>query len=118
MTGVELLAVAAAFLAGTLLGITVGRGRRERALDDAADYAAAKLRAAQVDEDGDALRQLPPTVSAADALEHAARLGISVAEAAEDLYRRRVRALLVDRFRRETLRPRTDRPPANPGADT
>lgn len=103
--------LAALFLlaVAVLLGIALGRKLVDRALDEAAVRSLEELRRRQTRDDRQALRHLPPTVTLSDAIEHAARLGIGVAEAADDLYVRRARALIERNLRRHRHPQETDR---------
>lgn len=99
MTGLEIAALVLA-VAGMVASYLAGRRRRRQLIEDAAVRSLEILRDRQTADDRQAVRQLPPTVTLADVLEHAGRLGIGAAEAADDLYVRRVRALLERELRR------------------
>lgn len=89
----ELLVLAAAIAYVVILRL------RASTIEQAAREALEMLRTQQIAEDRGALRSLPPTVAADEAIERAARLGISVEEAAEQIFLARARALLSARMR-------------------
>lgn len=89
------------------LGYLAGRHRRRELVDEAADRTLEALIARQVDTDRRALDSLPPGVSASDAVRHAAYLGISVDEAALDLFRTQARARLDANLARHHRRRRS-----------
>ena len=94
MTGLAVAIVAAA-----IIGFAAGRWRRTTTIEAAATRSLAILRTRQTDDDRATIRALPPMVTVADVLDHASRLGIGVTEAADSLYRLRVRALLDGKIR-------------------
>ncbi len=97
-------------IVGFALGLVVGRGSRDLdvMLDRAAAGVLADLVSAQASDDREALSSLPPGVSRSDAWELAGRRGISIREAAEEIFVAQARARLdanLDRHHRRTRRP-------------
>ena len=95
-------------LAGVLIGAAVGyaaiwlflRRTYEQRLDRAATSMLDRLVAEQIADDRDALTSLPPGVSGSDVWELAGRRGISIREAAAEIFTAQARARLDANLRR------------------
>lgn len=111
-SGLAYVLIVAIAVVALVVGFAIGRLTARRDLDSALDLAAARTLALLVDEqtagDRAALDSLPPGVDRGDAWELAGRRGISIREAAEELFVAQARARLdanLDRHHRRHRRP-------------
>lgn len=106
------VALIAVLVVAILVAFALGRLSYRRDLEAATDEAARRtldlLVSEQTADDREALSSLPPGVDRADAWELAGRRGISIREAAEEIFVAQARARLdanLDRHHRRTRRP-------------
>lgn len=107
MPYLDLLLAVAAVAACLFAGYVAGRAHARTSIDGIAAATYATYVAEQIDDDRTALHSLPPGLEASAVWEHAARRGISIRDAAAELFVAQARARLDANLARHRHRPRT-----------